>query len=312
MSRKTASTKNARREGMIHASRIATRVPDHHSHIRKYRRHCACLMLLAFVSMLCDMIEAGDPLRYRAGLRLSAEKNKLSEKERRIVIDSLREKSGFEEIGFDENGFLSLGDVVKFAGGSSIARELLMAAMNLPYAIDLESHNRSKEIAFARLDKPVHFMNISSGEKINVYPIQIDFIDFNKLRGDKEVVDSFDIGFTILHELGHAVLGLHDSIDSDSDLGECERHINSIRRELGYPVREHYLAKTYSRSLMMTESSSLVAELNFTKLVEGGGRSKKQRYALTWSAHEVGPIVSESGLQAARGRSSKSIAASIN
>lgn len=297
---------------MNHASRIATELRDRQSHIRKYRRQCACLMLFAFVSMLCDTIEAGDPLRYRAGLRISTDKNKLSDQERESVIRSLSEKSGFQEIGFNEDGFLDLGDTGKFSGGSSTARDLLLAALDLSFAIDLESHNRSKEIAFARLDKPVHYFNFSSREEIDVYPIQIDFSDFKKLRGVKEVVDSFDIGFTILHELGHAVFGLHDSIDSESDLGECEQYINSIRRELGYPVREHYLAKTFSRSLTMSERSSLVAELNFTKLVENGGKSKKLRYVLTWRAHEVGPIVSESGLLAARGKSAKAIAASIN
>lgn len=295
---------------MNYAIRIGIR--DSQSDISIYRHHWACLIVVAFFSFLGEAEAAGDPLRYRAGLRLSVEKNKLNKVERESVINSLREKTGLEDLGFDEDGFLSLGDRTKTSGGSATARELLLAAMSLSYAIDIESHNHSREVAFARLDTPVHFLNYSSGEEIDVYPIQIDFNDFKRLRGDKQVLEAFDVGFVILHELGHAVLGLHDTLETITGLGECEKYINRIRHELGLPLRQNYIARLYSRAGSLAELTKQMAELNFSQVVAAGEKSKTRHYILSWEAREVGPIVSETGVLAARGRAGKPILATLN
>jgi len=41
-------------------------------------------------------------------------------------------------------------------------------------------------------------------------PIEIDFADFDHLLGEKKVLEAFDLGFAILHELCHAALELRD------------------------------------------------------------------------------------------------------
>lgn len=268
---------------MFHTSRITCGISDVCYLFNGHR--LVCLLMLAMAGVLT--VEAGDPLRYRAGLRLSPDKNKLSEKERKAILASLREKTGLLGLGFDEDGFLSLGEIENHRGGSKTARALLTETAGLSYAIDLESHNNSKEIAFGRLDKPVNFTNFSSGEQIEVYPIQLDFTDFKKLRGDTKVIAAFDIGFVILHELGHAVLGLRDSVKNQLETGECEEYINRIRRELGHPVRESYYARIYHRSIMASLQTIPIAELEFS-LDNGSG---KARYRLNWPAADVGPIV---------------------
>jgi len=41
-------------------------------------------------------------------------------------------------------------------------------------------------------------------------PIEIDFADFDHLRGERKVLEAFDLGFAILHELCRAALELRD------------------------------------------------------------------------------------------------------
>jgi hypothetical protein len=228
---------------------------------------------------------AGDPFRYHGGFRNSPDAKKLNDKQLDSVIKSLRDKSGFLEIGFDENGFLTLGDRSKFAGGSTTARELLSATVETNSAVDLEAHNNSPVVAFARLAKPTIYHSRATGRSIDVYPIEIDFSDFSKLRGDKKVLAAFDIGFVILHELGHAVLGLRDALNESQGVGECEEYINRIRRELNLPERQNYIARTHLSLISTSLKSIQRAELFFT---DSGDKARK--LALSWEAPLVGPV----------------------
>ncbi|MGH9938992.1 MAG: hypothetical protein ACREAM_22360, partial [Blastocatellia bacterium] len=102
-----------------------------------------CAIAAAFVT-LCALfpsllVTAGDPFRYSGGLRNSPGERRLSAKQLDAMLTSLRDKAGFLEMGFDENGFLTLGDQTKFSGGSATARALLDAAVKMPHAADLES-----------------------------------------------------------------------------------------------------------------------------------------------------------------------------
>ena len=251
------------------------------------------ILLTTCIVLQSDREAAGkgsEALRYHGGLRNSSDKRKLNAKQLETVLKSLREKTGFLEINFDENGFLNLGDRTKFDGGSATARSLISAATESGRAIDLEAHNSSANVAFARLARPVIFQNRSSGAMIDVYPMELDFNDFKKLRGDGKVLAAFDIGFVIMHELGHAVLKLSDSVESVNDVGECEEFINRIRRELNLPRRLNYIAKTIKSPMTMTRASGEMAELIFSYSDEFQENAKTQKSYLRWEAYAVGPV----------------------
>ncbi|MEP7340361.1 MAG: hypothetical protein ABI977_21695 [Acidobacteriota bacterium] len=249
-----------------------------------------CLLAL-LVGTLCDpaMAAIKDLLRYQSGVRNSVELA-LNAKQIEILLKSLREKTGFLEMHFDETGFLKLGDRTKPAGGSATARELLIAAVDRTHAIDLENHDRSSRIAFAQLAKSLVYMSRATGAQIEVYPIEIDFSDFAHLRGDKAVLVAFDIGFVVLHEFAHAALGLRDSPGETGDPGECEEYINRIRRELDLPERQNYVARTYRKKIFPGEKLLPQAELLFARTFEQQGRAKTQTFNLTWDSEPVGAV----------------------
>ena len=256
-----------------------------HTLIRDLSRHLlpGIVILLACASNIHSA--AGDPLRYRGGMRNSPGPHKLNQQQLDAVLKSLRDKTGFREMSFDGNGFLKLGDPTNYIGGSEAARSLILLAVGSEKAIDLESEDRSPAVAFARLSSPVIYQSRATNDKIEVFPLVIDFTDFPKLRGDKKVLAAFDIGFVILHELGHAVLSLRDNIDDSEGPGECEEFVNSIRRELNLPERQNYIARAYKVGLMNSQGQIERAELFFAH-----SGVKPQKYSLSWEAQLVGPI----------------------
>jgi hypothetical protein len=58
------------------------------------------------------------------------------------------------------------------------------------------------------------------------------------MQASREVRESFDVGFTALHELLHG-LGYKDASGVD-ELGECEEMLNHARGELALPLRDQY------------------------------------------------------------------------
>jgi hypothetical protein len=267
----------------------------HQSHSARARPSRACVILAAFAT-LCSLFPpspaaSGDPFRYRGGLRNSPDERRLDAKRLDAVLKSLRDKAGLLEMRFDENGFLTLGDQTKFSGGSATARALLESAATMTLAVDLESHMHSSKVAFARLGKPSAYQHFSSGAKIDVFPLEIDFSDFSKLRGDSQALAAFDLGFVILHELGHAALDLRDATGAPQGLGECEALINRIRRELNLPERQTYVAQTYTSAIFTTtRTSTRLAELIFAREVEKQGRMRIEKFNLRWEALLVGAI----------------------
>jgi hypothetical protein len=264
----------------------------HSARARPSRAYVIATALASLCSLFpLSHAAAGDPFRYRGGLRNSPGERRLDAKRLDAVLKSLRDKSGLLEMRFDENGFLTLGDQTKFSGGSATARALLEAAATMTLAVDLESHLYSSKVAFARLGKPSAYQHYSSGAKIDVFPLEIDFSDFSKLHGDSQALAAFDLGFVILHELGHAALGLRDASGDTLGLGECEALINRIRRELNLPERQTYVAQTYTSSTFTTtRSSTQLAELVFAREVEKQGRMRIEKFNLRWEALMVGTI----------------------
>jgi hypothetical protein len=263
--------------------------------ITKFRRLSRtllpCLILLtAGIFLSTVRSETGDPLRYVGGLRNSLETKKLNPKQLDCILKSLREKTGFSEMFFDENGFLNLGDRAKLSGGSETARALFSAVVDSSNGIDLESHNNSPIVAFARLERATVYQSRATGKTIEVYPLMIDFNDFAKLRGDKKVLAAFDVGFVIMHELAHAVLGLRDPGNELEGPGECEIYINRIRRELNLPERQNYVARMRSSPFTPAIGTRAHAELTFVHPGAAPGNDKPQKFSLLWEAISVGPI----------------------
>ncbi|MDX2044720.1 MAG: hypothetical protein SF097_26150 [Acidobacteriota bacterium] len=247
------------------------------------------LFALIIACTLCARLSANgnSTSRYQTGVRNSPDRP-LNPKQLSSLLENLRQKSGFREMHFDPQGFLRLGDRSKIDGGSTAARELLIAAVDRAKAIDLENHNRTSQIAFARLAMPVSFTSRESGAHVEVYPVQIDFSDFAHLRGDKKAIEAFDIGFVVLHELGHAALGLRDALVNGQEPGECEEFINQIRRELGVAERQSYAAHTFTRRNLHSQSPSRQAELLFINSLVGGNKNKS--FSLSWDAGQVGAV----------------------
>jgi len=241
-----------------------------------------------------------DPLRYQGGVRNSTGSCSLNAKQLAAVARSLREKTGLLELDFDGDGFLRLGDVTRISGGSQTARDLVAAAVESELAFDLECHSRSTSIAFARLGPPVSYQSRTTGWQIEVVPLDLDFVDFDRLRGDKQAIASFDLGMVLLHELGHGVLRLRDVKNESDGLGECEAHMNRIRRELGLPERQNYFARVIERSVGASGSILRQAELLFVRETRSSDRTKRESYLLSWDASLVGNLGSEAALSRMR------------
>ena len=260
------------------------------------RRLKAPFLFLVF-AIPCIAEAASDPLRYQSGIRNSPGERRLTPAQLQAILASLREKTGLPGLEFGEDGFMRLGSDTVLSEGSKAARDLVFAALNGDLAFDLENHSRSNEIAFARCGSPISFQSRMSGSQIEMVPLELDFSDFDKLRGDKQVRKAFDYGMVILHELAHGALRLSDARTRDEGPGDCENYINKIRRDLGLPERQQYFARVIERSLGSSSGATTrTAELVFLKSTEVEGREKKEFFILSWEAGMVGQIKSQSGI----------------
>lgn len=263
--------------------------------------------VLSAMLALTALASPGDPLRYQGGVRNSSGARRIEARRLSMIVKSLREKTGLVELAFDEDGFLRAGDTTRLIGGSETARRLLISALEGEAAFDLEIHNRSAEVAFARLSPPISYQSRTTGARIEVIPVEIDFADFERLNGDPQVLASFDVGMVLLHELAHGVLRLPDALGEEDKLGECEAHINQIRRELNLPERQHYTARLFERPSPIRRANTIQAELLFehapssSTASPSAGRAKRKQYILSWAAAEVGQIRNETSLPRSRG-----------
>jgi len=267
----------------------------------------ACLsraaLALMFVCSLAapSLATPADPLLFRPGLRNSSGSRKLSNQQLQMVIESLRQKAGFPEMRFDEDGFLTLGDRTRIVGGSAAARELLIATIDGNKLFEMENHSRSPHVAFAQLEGGYNLFSVTSearieaGRKqayikpqswISVRPLLLDFWDFEQLCGERETLAAFDLGFAVLHELGHGALQLRDPTDPTL-LGECEEYINRIRRDLGLPERLRYFTQD-QRVARSLGQRFLQAEQVFARAVEKQSRIKTEWFYLRWNIENVG------------------------
>lgn len=216
--------------------------------------------------------------RFCPGVRNVPGKRQLNTDQLNRVVESLREKTGWQSLRFDEDGFLVCPQPHVFSGGSQSARNLLSAAISGDRAYELEAHSFSLDVRFGRLVRGTDYLDDRTASKITGFPLQIDFADFYKLKGHDKAIKAFDLGIVILHELGHGVWQLRDTTFGKEEPGECENLINQVRRELTLPERRSYHAGIHAQSMM--------AELQFAHPRSQTGKQKI--YRLVWDTRLVG------------------------
>jgi hypothetical protein len=115
--------------------------------------------------------------------------------------------------------------------------------------------------------------------------VLIDFADFRHLVGDEPARNAFDVGWAILHELDHIVNDSRDASGLGAS-GECENHINAMRRELHLPERSAYFFTFFPPGRDSSFATRLV-RLAFDRHDVSHG---KRRYWLIWDATVVGGL----------------------
>jgi len=211
-------------------------------------------------------------------------RDSVSQSQRQQLAGALSEIAGSPQLRFDENGALHLA-VKDSKAGSALARALLEKAVSGARVIVLEDASNSNDVAFCGVFPGRWIRN--AAQRPAAYVVKIDFADFQKLVGDRRALEAFDVGWAVLHELDHIV---NDSEDSTSagESGQCEDHINSMRRELKLPERTEYFY-----SLFPVSGESNLFPTRYVRLAfEARDESdKKKRYWLMWDAALVGGAV---------------------
>ena len=241
--------------------------------------------VVLLVGALPSRASAADDLYpFRAGVHSSRE-HPLKQKQLQILLKELRFWTGLTEIGIDANEQLSLGDRSRVAGGSVTARALIIAAVGSQDSFILENRDHSPIIAFAQIAETDDYVD-AAGHRHGGWQLRIDFSDFTNLRGDNASLASFDPAISMLHELAHGVLKLRDPISPEDQLGDCERHINRMRAELGLPERQNYYPR--SRRVITIESPTEVLQGELTFLQRSEQTQKKKTLLVTFNLHRVG------------------------
>jgi hypothetical protein len=239
-----------------------------------------CALLLSTSATLADACIG-------TGVRNSTGAHRLNEPQLQQVQASLRHKSGFVELRFDEQGALTLGNRQHVQDGSATARALLIAAVESANLYELESHERAPDIAFAQIHESVHRLSRATGKRTSIYQVQLDFADFKWLTGAPQAKAAFEIGLVLLHELAHGVLQLRDPPGERDQIGDCDAHINQIRRELHLPERAYYYPDM-TAAQTSAGSRTVYARLVFVERTVANTKPSAA-YSLTWLSSQVSP-----------------------
>ena len=210
----------------------------------------------------------------------------VSNSNREELARRLQTITGWTDLTFDASGALNIGNIAA-RGGSTSARELLLKTMSGSRVILIEDASSRKDVVFCRVVSG----RLDRDPSLEVYVVLVDFEDFQQVTGDKPARAAFDVGWAVLHEVDHVLQNSEDPKEGDVP-GDCEGHINRMRRELGLPVRNSY----FFSFLPIKNDANLIGRfvrLGFEQ--EDHGSSKTKRYWLIWDAVLVGglPEVSE-------------------
>jgi hypothetical protein len=202
---------------------------------------------------------------------------------RNSLTQRLRVITGWPSLKFDEHGALLIGDAPPVEG-SLTARRLLNKALAGNTILILEDASNRPDVAFSQVIKGR--WRDEAFEKLPVFVVLIDFADFDHLLGDRPARQAFNAGWGFLHEIDHAV---NDSVDAAGlgHAGECEEHINQMRRECHLPERSEYFFTFFAHSEQSDFNTRLV-RLAFDQ--EEGTGNRRHRYWLMWDARKVGGL----------------------
>jgi hypothetical protein len=205
----------------------------------------------------------------------------LTDSNRQELTHKLQKITGWSDLEFDRDGTLRKGDEPS-DGGSAGARLLVAQAMSGPKTIVIEGASRDTNVVFSRV-LPARWKDDASNSS-PVFVIQIDFADFQHVTGDRIALQAFDVGWVVLHEFDHIV---NDSIDANhsGEPGECEEHINLIRRECNLPERGDYFF-TFLPTARDSVFAAHFVRLAFEKELTG----TRRKYWLVWDANLVGGL----------------------
>ena len=247
-------------------------------HPRTYRNYFSlqslkvCLVLIACASPM--FASSTDNIVVRQNV---------SQPDREELAQRLRTITGWSSLSFNSDGALMVGDA-NARGGSKGARDLLSKTFSGKRVILFEDASSRKDVVFCR----VVLGKLDSLPAAEVFVVLIDFADFRQVTGDKQARAAFDVGWAVLHEIDHVV---EDSEDPQDNVpGDCEAHINRMRRELGLPVRNSYFF-SYLPVMNAGNVISRFVRLGFDD--ETNATSKKKRYWLLWDAALVGGVASD-------------------
>jgi hypothetical protein len=210
-------------------------------------------------------------------------REELSPARREQLAGKLRNITGLPDLKFDDNGILRSAGALTPLAGSQSARELLTNAISGRNVVVVEDASNSSEVAFCRVI-PGRWKENATG-KPPAFVVQIDFADYDQLVGDERALEAFNVGWGFLHELDHVV---NDSADAISlgDTGECEAHMNQMRRECNLPERADY----FSTLLPVADSTfrTRLVRIAFEQPLPAA--NKKKRYWVVWDANVVGGL----------------------
>lgn len=210
-------------------------------------------------------------------------RDNVSPTQREELASRLRKITGWTTLKFNNDGSLQT-NLEEIAGGSKSARALLKTAFFGNRTILFEDASSRKDVVFCRVISGKLLPETLPDEEVHV--VQIDFADFRQVIGDKQALAAFDAGWAVLHEIDHVISETADPVNDDV-AGDCEGHINGMRRELGLPIRNNY----FYNFLPVKNDSNLISRfvrLGFEQ--EGGPAAKRRRYWLIWDAAIVGGL----------------------
>lgn len=208
-------------------------------------------------------------------------REQLSQAHRDELAGRLRRITGWPDLKFDRSGSLRRGNAAAM-GGSKSARDLVEKAIYGSSVIVLEETSKSSEVAFCRLI-PARWKN-NSPDNPPAHVVQIDFADFETVLGDERALEAFNVGWGLLHEFDHIVNDSPDAL-SLNETGECEAHINQMRRESNLPERTDYF---YSPLPLSTDTPFITRLVRLAFDQELPTAAKKKRYWILWDANVVG------------------------
>jgi hypothetical protein len=202
---------------------------------------------------------------------------------RQQLAARLRTITGVADLRFDGDGILRQGPSAP-VGGSASARELIANAISGRTVVVIEQARNRSEVAFCRVVPGRWKKNAANSPP--VFVIQVDFADFDQLVGDELALEAFNVGWGLLHELDHIV---NDSPDPTSlgETGECEAHLNQMRRECNLPQRAAYF------STLLPLNADRNFPTRFVRLAfeqQDLPANKTKRYWVIWDANVVGGL----------------------